>query len=310
MKTKLFPFFLLLSGLIWLTSPACAQEQKSVTPAAELGALIARIQTKLRAGQKSVADLAPETADFAALRAKYAESLPAEAAKIAQREYSYYSEVLKDDARASAVRKELETRYKKFLAGTALAQELAMADARAKAKASQEAAVGKRAPELNFEWANRKGLAKLSNLRGKVVVLDFWATWCGPCIATFPQIRELAEHYKDADVVIVGVTSIQGFVAGLEPARIVTRNDPEREYALTANFIKAKNMTWTVAFSEQRVFNPDYGVIGIPHMAIIAPDGTLRHNGLHPGMPHAEKLAKIDALLKEFGKMPKAASGQ
>ena len=40
--------------------------------------------------------------------------------------------------------------------------------------------------------------------------------------------------------------------------------------------------------------------------AIIAPDGKVRHNGLHPGMPHAEKLAMIDALLAEFGKRPAA----
>ena len=310
MKFKLLHGLFLFPLLTWVLAPVRAQEEKTVTPAAELNALIARIQTKLRAGQKSAADLAPESADFTALRAKYAEAMPVEAAKIAQREYSFYTEVLKDADKAAVVRKELETRYRKFLAGTPLAQQLAASDARAKAKQAQEAALGKRAPELNFEWANRKGLAKLSDLRGKVVVLDFWATWCGPCIATFPQIRELAEHYKNADVVIVGVTSIQGYVSGLDPARIVTRGEPEREYALTADFIKAKNMTWTVAFSEQRVFNSDYGVVGIPHLAIVAPDGTLRHNGLHPGMPHAEKLAKIDALLKEFGKLPKSSSGR
>jgi hypothetical protein len=67
-------------------------------------------------------------------------------------------------------------------------------------------------------------------------------------------------------------------------------------------FMKAKGMTWTVAFTDERVFNPHYGVTGIPHMAIVAPDGTVRYNGLHPGMPQAEKVAIIDGLLKEFGK--------
>jgi hypothetical protein len=75
------------------------------------------------------------------------------------------------------------------------------------------------------------------------------------------------------------------------------------------DFMKAKDMTWTVAFSEEEVFNPDYGIMGIPYMAIVAPDGTVRHTGLHPAMPLAEKTVKIDALLKEFGlKVPDAKS--
>ena len=110
------------------------------------------------------------------------------------------------------------------------------------------------------------------------------------------------------DVAIVGVTSIQGSVMGLQPPQIDTRGNPEKEMALMRDYMKAKGMTWTVAFSEQEVFNPDYGITGIPHMAIIAPDGKIRHTGLHPGMPHAEKVQMIDAILREFGKPVLAVS--
>jgi hypothetical protein len=114
-------------------------------------------------------------------------------------------------------------------------------------------------------------------------------------------VRELVDHYKDTDVVVLGVTSIQGQVMNLEPQPIDVRGKPEREFELMNSFIKAKNMTWPVAFSEEEVFNVAYGVSGIPHMAIIAPDGTVRANGIHPGAtPLAEKVEKIDALLKEF----------
>ena len=302
MKTKVLTVCAVWIAL--LVSVATAEQNAVTSPAEELNALVARIQNKLRAGKKTAADFATETATFDALRTKYADRQPEMAAKITNLEYTLYRDVLKDAAKAAELRTVLATKYRRFVEGTVVAQEIAMQERAEQARAAQARIVGNTAPALTFLWSTQPGLKSLGDLKGKVIVLDFWATWCGPCVATFPQIRELVEHYKNADVVVVGVTSLQGYVSGLEPARIDTKDDPAKEFALMPDFIKAKNMTWTVAFSDQRVFNPDYGVTGIPHMAIIAPDGTVRHNGLHPGMPHAEKLALIDALLAEFGKLP------
>lgn len=310
MKTSIgLALSVVLGVVVALARPVHAQNPTATDPSAELSALVERIQAKLRSGQITAAELAPETADFSALRAKAAELKPEVAARILLLDYTFHLEVLKDRNGATELRKELETNYRKYLAGTALGREFELRERAAQKMAAQADLVGKPAPELNFIWSNREGLTKLSALRGKVVVLDFWATWCGPCVATFPQIRELTEHYKNADVIVLGVTSLQGYVAGLTPPRIETKGDPAKEFAVTTEFIKAKQMTWPVVFTDERVFNPSYSVSGIPHMAIIAPDGTVRHNGLHPGSPQADKLRKIDQILAEFGKPNAPRSG-
>lgn len=167
--------------------------------------------------------------------------------------------------------------------------------------------VGQPAPEIDFTWTNFGAdtrVAKLSDLRGKVVVIDFWATWCGPCVASFPQVRDLTAHYKGYPVVVLGVTSLQGSVTkwkdGRPAGREDTKNNPQKEYELLAQFVKEMDMTWPIAVATQDVFNPDYGVRGIPHVVIIDPKGVVRHRGLHPASDPPGKIQKIDAILKEF----------
>ncbi|MHC5002054.1 MAG: TlpA family protein disulfide reductase [Planctomycetota bacterium] len=165
------------------------------------------------------------------------------------------------------------------------------------------------APELEFLWTSDETLGgKLSDLRGKVVVLDFWATWCGPCIGSFPNVRELVEHYQGYDVVVVGVTSVQGSHYGAD-GPVDCEDDPQKEFGLMKDFMAEKEMTWPVAFASTEVFNPDYGVRGIPHVAILDVHGKVRFNGLHPANPLAEKTEKIDKLLHEVGRPAPVAVG-
>lgn len=175
------------------------------------------------------------------------------------------------------------------------------------AAARGEKLEGKPAPELHFLWASEGGWKSLSDLRGKVVVLDFWATWCGACIESLPHVAKLAERYRGTDVVIVGVTSLQGAVFNLTSRSVDCRGDPEKEIRLTTDFLKAKAITWPVVFSREPVINPDYGVDGIPTMVLIAPDGTVRHKT--SGSPEASLIAQIDAVLKEF-QLKAPASGE
>jgi thiol-disulfide isomerase/thioredoxin len=305
MNIRLLFATLLLCTFAGTTSRAA---DDSATAASDLKALVGRVNQKLQAGQSSAAQLKDELAAFDALLAKYQGQKTDDVARILFMEAALYAQVLDDSVKA----RELMQRLKTDFPGTAAAKDadeaLASLERQSKAEAAKAALVGKPAPELHFKWASREGLKTLADLKGKVVVLDFWATWCGPCVASFPNVRELAAYYKGTDVAIVGVTSVQGFVVGLDPARIDTKGNPEKEMALMNDYIKAKDITWTVAFSDEPVFNPDYGIMGIPYMAIIAPDGTVRHAGLHPAMPHADKVEKINAILKEFGKVAPVAT--
>ena len=162
--------------------------------------------------------------------------------------------------------------------------------------------IGSEAPEIHFIWSNKGDFKTLSALKGKIVILDFWATWCGPCVRSFPNVRKLQERYKNYPVVILGVTSIQGRHIqrkGNQKNTIPLKGQPEEELRLMKEFVQDMNITWPIVFSQESVFNKEYGVSGIPHVVIIDPEGKVRYNELRPYNPPYEEAEKIDALLKE-----------
>ena len=149
---------------------------------------------------------------------------------------------------------------------------LASIDQDIKINRQQSELIGQDAAPLHFEaWVNGKPLT-VADLQGKVVILDFWAVWCGPCIATFPHLREWQEKYGDKGLVIIGVTKYYNFhwdEAAKKAAKADEDVSPEDEQAMLVKFAESHQLKHRFAIQETTELADFYGVKGIPQVVVI-----------------------------------------
>lgn len=127
---------------------------------------------------------------------------------------------------------------------------------------------GRAAPDFTLTMLD-KSTVSLKTLRGKPVLLEFWAPWCGGCVKNIPSLKKLYGLYGD-QVVFLATSS-------------------ERGENTVAKFIKKEDITYPVALSTQKILT-DYQVSGIPLTVLIDAEGVVRYS--HAGQFSFELLEK------------------
>src|SRR3954471_3110738 len=131
--------------------------------------------------------------------------------------------------------------------------------------ASGIAEVGKPAPALSIQTRNGKGNVSLDSLSGKIAVVDFWATWCGPCKKSFPKLEELAKQ-NAGKVQVVGISG-----------------DDSKDGV--ADWAKAQGATFPIAWDDNHAIAKTWKVEKMPTTYILDGTGTVRfvHEAYHDG---------------------------
>jgi peroxiredoxin len=101
---------------------------------------------------------------------------------------------------------------------------------------------------------------RLDDLRGKVVLLDFWATWCAPCLAEMPNLKRAVDRYgKDGQFIVIGISL-----------------DSDAEFV--RRFVQQRGIGWAQIVLGPAELNPvakKYNVLGVPATFLIGPDGKV-----------------------------------
>jgi thiol-disulfide isomerase/thioredoxin len=148
-------------------------------------------------------------------------------------------------------------------------------------------------PELvAAQWIDQSPV-KLSDLRGHVVLLDFWATWCGPCRFTFPKLQRWHESYKDKGLVILGLTNYSGDIDG-------KRVTPNEELAYLKTFKKQNRLPYGFVIADTSANDFNYGVFSIPMSFLIDRQGNVRYIAMGAGEAELAGLSKmLDRVMNE-----------
>lgn len=256
MKTKILATVTALAVLLSL----CPQSRAATNDAsAELKALVSQVQTKLRSGQQRESDLAAEIKQFDVLLAEHQGEKTDAVAQILLMKAMLYLEVFDNTAKGTELVEQLKRDFPDTKQGKTADAILANIQKQAAAKKIQESLVaGTKFPDFEEKDLDGKPLS-IANYKGKVVLIDFWATWCSPCVHELPNVIKTYEKNHAKGFEIIGVSL----------------DDNQQKLS---SFLKEKNMTWQQYFDGKGWANKlaaKYGVESIPATFLLDGDGKI-----------------------------------
>ncbi len=136
------------------------------------------------------------------------------------------------------------------------------------------------APDFTLKSNSGKNI-KLSELRGQVVIVNFWASWCSPCLQEMPLLEQLYKKYQPLGFTLLGV-------------------DVEEDSSAAIKWLKEVKVSFPILFDNENIVTERYHVSAMPTTVIIDRDGNIRyiHLGYTPGIEKTYQQ-QVRALLKE-----------
>jgi thiol-disulfide isomerase/thioredoxin len=133
-----------------------------------------------------------------------------------------------------------------------------------------------KAPDFTLKSFDGKTV-KLSDYKGKVVIIDFWATWCPPCRKGIPDLISIQNEYKN-DVVIIGISL-----------------DSEKTLKDVPGFVKSYGINYPIVYGDEKVVTAYGGIEGIPTAFVVDKKGNVvdKHVGLVPKDTYVNKIKEL-----------------